>query len=73
MRDIILRGVHVENIKASLACLAGEALAAVDGATAVDALVMASAATRGDIVYTSDFDDLNRLTTFFPEVRVFSV
>jgi len=34
---------------------------------------MASAAQRGDIVYTSDFDDLTRLTGRFPAVRVLGV
>jgi hypothetical protein len=39
----------------------------------MDALVMASAARRGDVVYTSDFADLDRLRSFFPSVRVLSV
>ena len=30
---------------------------------------MASAASRGDVVYTSDFNDLAVLTTCFPNVR----
>jgi predicted nuclease of predicted toxin-antitoxin system len=51
----------------------GEALAAVPDATPIDAVVMASAARRGDIVYTSDFDDLNRLRGCFPSVRVLRV
>ncbi len=51
----------------------GEALAAVKGATLVDAVVMASAATRGDIVYTADVTDLERLRRHFPGVRVLSV
>jgi predicted nuclease of predicted toxin-antitoxin system len=41
----------------------------VRGASAVDAIVMASAAARGDVVYTSDFDDLMRLRAHFPAVR----
>jgi hypothetical protein len=45
----------------------------VRGATLVDAIVMASAARAGAIVYTSDFDDLSRLQAYFPTVRVFSV
>jgi hypothetical protein len=32
--------------------------------------VMASAARRGDVVYTSDIDDLQRLSAYFPSVRV---
>ncbi len=72
-REAILRGLRIEGTDASLAKLAGEALAEVAGATAIDALVMASAARRGDIVYTSDFEDLDRLRTFFPAVRVLSI
>jgi predicted nucleic acid-binding protein len=73
VRDLILRGVRVEIVDASLAQLAGEAIAAVRGATAVDAVVMASAARRGDVVYTSDVSDLERLRVYFPAVRVLAV
>jgi hypothetical protein len=72
-RATILRGVRVESIDGELVKLAGEAIAAVAGATAIDALVMASAARRGDIVYTSDFEDLDRLRLFFPAVTVLVV
>ncbi len=72
-REIILRGLRLEPVDAELAKLAGIAIAAVKGATVVDALVMASAARRGDIVYTSDVGDLQRLGAFFPGVRVLSV
>jgi hypothetical protein len=48
-------------------------LAAVKGATLVDAIVMASAASRGDLVYTSDVEELERLRTRFPGVRVLGV
>jgi hypothetical protein len=48
-------------------------MAATPRATLIDAIVMASAATRGDIVYTSDVDDLERLRVFFPTVKVLSV
>lgn len=72
-RDIILAGVRVEALSESLAKLAGEALAAVKGATAIDAIVMASAAQRGDLVYTSDVPDLTKLTSYFREVRVLGV
>ena len=70
-RDLILRGVRIEETSTSLAKLAGEALAAVPGATAIDAIVMASAARRGDIVYTSDPGDLDRLRGFFPKSLAF--
>lgn len=72
-REILLRGVRVEPIDTALATLAGEAIVAVPGATAIDALVMASAARRGDVVYTSDFDDLDRLRRYFPAIRVLRV
>jgi predicted nucleic acid-binding protein len=66
----ILRSVDVEQLTAHLAKLAGQACKAVPQATAIDAIVMASAAQRGDVVYTSDFDDLERLRSYFPNVRV---
>lgn len=47
-------------------------MAAVRGSTSVDAIVVASAARRGDAVYTSDVDDLERLRAFFPSVRIFA-
>ena len=69
-RDTILGGLRIELLDERLAKLAGEALAAVKGATTVDAIVMASAARRGDVVYTSDVADLGRLQVFFRSVRV---
>jgi hypothetical protein len=66
----ILASVDVEPVDEGLAKVAGEALAAVPNATAIDAMVMASAARRGDVVYTSDFDDLMRLQAHFRSVRV---
>ena len=69
----ILRLVASEDMTEALAKSAGEALAAVPGATVVDAIVMASAAARGGVVYTSDFDDLSRLRAFFRAVRVLTV
>lgn len=72
-REVVLRGVRVEPTTSVLARVAGEALAAVPGATVVDAVVMASAAGRGDIVYTSDVIDLQRLHTVFPGVTVLAV
>jgi hypothetical protein len=57
-----------------LAKSAGDALAAVPGSTVVDAIVMASAAQRDDVVHTSDFDDLSRLRDqHFRAVRVVGV
>lgn len=68
---LILARVTVEPLSEQLAMIAGEALAAVPGVTAIDAIVMASAAQRGDAVFTSDIDDLDRLRRHFPDVRLF--
>ncbi len=73
VRERLLRGVRVEALDTELAKLAGDALAAVSKATTIDAIVMASAARRGDVVYTSDLRDLARLQGFFPTVRVLGV
>lgn len=73
LRERILASVDVEPLTAALAKVAGEALAAVKGATLLDAVVMASAASRGDLVYSSDLQDLERLQRHFPAVRVLAV
>ncbi|MGH7280137.1 MAG: PIN domain-containing protein [Polyangiaceae bacterium] len=72
-RDLILELVSVEHVSLSVAKAAGEALAAVPSATAIDAIVMAYAASRGAVVFTSDVVDLERLRNFFPTVRVLGV
>ncbi|MBN9166428.1 MAG: hypothetical protein BGO98_05920 [Myxococcales bacterium 68-20] len=70
----ILDAVVVEPLSASLAKVVGETLGAVRGATVVDAVVVASAARRGDLVLTSDLDDLTRIRDVaFPSVRIRSV
>jgi hypothetical protein len=66
----LLDACIIEPLLPQLARVAGEAIASVKGATVVDAVVMASAASRGDRVLTSDFDDLDRLRSYFPEVRL---
>jgi predicted nucleic acid-binding protein len=73
VRDSILESVDVEPLTEALAKTAGEALASVKSATLVDAIVMASAASRGDVVYSSDVEDLERLRRYFPGVRVLAV
>jgi len=73
IRERILAAVRVEPLSESLARVAGEALAAVKGATAIDAIVMASAAQRGDVVYTADVTDLTKLAGYFPVVRVLGI
>ena len=72
--EAILAMFTIEELDERLARLAGEAMAAVPAATAIDAIVMASAALRGDAVYTSDVGDLVRLRDGrFPGVRVLAV
>jgi hypothetical protein len=73
VRERILGGVRIEPLHLALARSAGEALASVRSASPIDAVVMASAALRGDIVYTSDVEDLERLQRHFPAVRVLAV
>ena len=70
IRKAILDSVDVEPLTLDLAKIAGQALGAVPGATIVDAIVVASAASRGDIIYSSDVHDLERLRRVFPSVRI---
>jgi predicted nucleic acid-binding protein len=67
IRERILAGVRVEPLSESVAKVAGEALAAVKGTTPIDAIVMASAAQRGDIVYTADVSALAKLAGYFQQ------
>jgi predicted nucleic acid-binding protein len=73
MRERILAAVRVEPLSDGLAKIAGVALSAVRGATAIDAIVMASAAQRGDVVYTADVSDLEKLAAHFRTVRVLGI
>lgn len=63
----ILRAMTVEPLDEELARAAGAALAKCEkgprgsGPSVVDAVVVVSAARRGDVVYTSDVDDLRRI------------
>lgn len=67
----ILDTVVVEPLSRPLAMLVGETLGAVRGASLVDAIVVASAARRGDTVLTSDLGDLTRIRdAAFPSVRL---
>lgn len=63
----------IEPLFEDLARLAGEAIASISGAGVIDAIVMASAARRGDRVLTADFNDLDRLRAHFPTVRLLTV
>jgi predicted nucleic acid-binding protein len=70
VRQAILESLDVEPLTLRLAQIAGEAMGMVPGATVVDTIVVASAASRGDVIYTSDIHDLERLRRVFPGVRV---
>lgn len=72
-REAVLRGLLVEPPSEEVVKVAGLALGKVREATAIDAIVAAFAAQRTGIVYTSDVEDLERLRTFFPSLRVFGV
>jgi hypothetical protein len=65
-RTKLLRSVHVEALEKHVAMTAGIALGLVPKSTAIDAIVVASAALRGDTVYTSDVGDLERLRAGVP-------
>jgi predicted nucleic acid-binding protein len=75
IRETILRSVDVEVPSLALAKLAGLALAKLRmrRSMTIDAVVMASAALRGDVVYTADADDVSRFQAFFPSVRVLGI
>lgn len=68
-RAQILRTLVVESTSDRIARVAGIAVG-LAGAGVVDAIVMASASIRGGVVYTSDLDDLELLTSVFRNVHV---
>jgi predicted nucleic acid-binding protein len=63
----------VESLTDELARRAGELLARTGGSNTVDATVAVSAAQRGDIIVTSDPDDIQRFADDLPVVRVFAL
>lgn len=67
---LLLQGVVIEPTTARIAKQAGVAVAEL-GASVVDAIVMTSAALRGDVVWTSDLADLQVLQAVYPNVRLF--
>ncbi|HUF71651.1 MAG TPA: PIN domain-containing protein [Gammaproteobacteria bacterium] len=69
-RRVLALAKLVEPTTEALARVAGAALKATAGRNAIDAIVMASAAQRGDVVYTSDVPDLEVFSRAFPEVRI---
>ena len=60
----VINGCRVEPVDEFLAKAAGELLARSGTADAIDAIVVASAARRGDVILTSDPGDLRRLAAF---------
>jgi hypothetical protein len=70
VRERILDVVNVEPLSLTVAKSAGLAMTKVPRSPAVDAIVMAFASSRGDVVFTGDPDDLEWLRAFFPSVRV---
>lgn len=69
----LARALHhcrIEPTDAALAREAGRLCARADLHDAVDAIVVASAARRGDAVVTSDSRDIAALAAFTPTVRV---
>jgi len=78
-REDILRFIHIDWLSESTLRVAGQALAAIaprkgECPLTIDAIAMASAASRaGDVLATSDPDDMFRLQAFFPAVRIVTV
>jgi hypothetical protein len=62
-----------EHLSESVAKVVGEELATVKGATPLNAIVMASAAQRGDVADTADVSDLVKLAGYFRAVRVLGI
>jgi predicted nucleic acid-binding protein len=70
----LLAAFAVEPLSDELARISGLALARVSkGPSVTDAVVMASAARRGDVVLTGDWEDLSKLQVVFPAVRLLRV
>lgn len=69
----LLKDCEVETLDDALAREAGVLRGAVAGSTTIDAIVVASARRRGDIVLTTDPGDLNLLAAHAPGVRIESV
>jgi predicted nucleic acid-binding protein len=66
----LLKDCEVESLDDALARQAGLLRGAVDGSATIDAIVVASASRRGDIVLTTDSDDLGLLAAHAPGVRI---
>jgi predicted nucleic acid-binding protein len=69
----LIESCIVEALMAPMARRAGEMLARVRTSTAIDAVVAVSAETRGDVVLTSDVEDLSALASHLTGVDVIAV
>ena len=69
----LLAASDVEPLGEVLARRAGELLGRTGTSNAIDAIVAASAAQRGDVIATSDPHDLQRLADELAGVRVWSL
>jgi predicted nucleic acid-binding protein len=69
----LIEACVVEPLLEAVARRAGEAVGAVRGAATIDAIVVASAATRGDVVLTSDPDDLRPLAEHLGGVGIVAI
>ena len=72
-REAVVRAILVEPVSDEVMKLAGVALAKIPGVGTIDAIVAAFAIYRSGILYTGDLADFERLTAFFPALRVFSI
>lgn len=68
-----LQGCDLEPLTPQMARRAGTLCGLTDTSDIVDATVMVSAASRGDAVVTTDYDDLARLAETLPTVRVLGI
>jgi hypothetical protein len=67
----LIAPMNIQPTTPRIAKAAGTALTSHTSASVVDAAVMASAALRGDVVFSSGIGDLIRLQPNFPSVRLF--
>lgn len=66
----LIHDCRVDDLDESRARRAGELCAKAGSDDPVDAAVIESAARRGDVILTSDPDDLRALATFVPAVAI---
>ncbi len=79
-RDFIRHMCIIRDLDEEIAKLAGEALAwlgrrdvEIDDGVTIDATVIATAALHGPILYTGDFEHMQRFADFFPAVKLFGL